>query len=472
MTYRSLLNILQLTVLLNTEENTVIQFMDYKKQKTESSRKKGGDVSMSKKRIWIVFIIVGLLAGIVYLMPFFRFTFYDQMMEALTLTDTQIGILGSVYGTSYVVCFLPSGILSEKFSTKWLLFISAVGMAATSAWYATLPNFECLIVIHILYGIFSVGTFWSPYLKAIRNLSDDSSEGKMFGWSDSLRNVTNAIVSFGCLGIIGYAATSTSGFVGSCILNTVFAAVVAALIFIGIPNKFDELAKRDNNAVDEKKEGMLAVAKKVLVNPSTWMLIIFIMAGYTVWTTVNSYIGTFCVRVLNIDASIASTISIIRTYILALLAGLVGGFLLDKFSSRAKALFIAFIVAGVFAIGTMLSTGAAMICVVISLCLAFVVYVIKATYWSTMGEAEIAPENTGLATGVVSLIALTPDIFTPPVISAFLENAAAAGNIATGFNQMFIWIIVWCIIGATAGFLMVRRHKKLKMADLPEAPMD
>ena len=87
---------MQLTVLLNTEENTVIQFMDYKKQKTESSRKKGGDVSMSKKRIWIVFIIVGLLAGIVYLMPFFRFTFYDQMMEALTLTDTQIGILGSV----------------------------------------------------------------------------------------------------------------------------------------------------------------------------------------------------------------------------------------------------------------------------------------------------------------------------------------------------------------------------------------
>ena len=418
---------------------------------------------MSKKKIWLVFIIVGLLAGLVYLMPFFRFTFYDQMMQALALTDTQMGVLGSVYGTAYVVCFLPSGILSERFNTKWLLFISAVGMAATSAWYATLPNFECLVVIHILYGVFSVGTFWSPYLKAVRNLSNDSNEGKMFGWSDSLRNITNAVISFGCLAIIGYAATSTAGFVGSCIFNAAFAAVEALLIFVCIPNKFDELAKREGTEVqEEKKEGMLAVAKKILVNPSTWMLILFIMAGYTVWTTVNSYIGTFCVRVLNIDASVASTISIVRTYILALLAGLVGGVLLDKFSSRVKGLYIAFAIAGILAIATMISTAVAMLCVVISLCLAFVVYLIKATYWSTLGEAEIPPENTGLATGVISLIALTPDIFTPPVISAFLENASAAGNIAAGFNQMFIWIIAWCIIGAIAGFLLVRRHKKIK----------
>ena len=433
-----------------------------------------GVFTMSKKRIWLVFIIVGLLAGIVYLMPFFRFTFYDQMMEALSLTDTQMGILGSVYGTAYVICFLPSGILSEKLSTKWLLFASAVGMALTSAWYATLPSFECLVIIHILYGVFSVGTFWSPYLKAVRNLSDDSTEGKMFGWSDSLRNVTNAVVSFGCLGIIGFATTATAGFVESCVLNAGFAAVVALLIFVGIPNNFDELAKRDeaDEAPAKEKEGMLSVAKKILVNPSTWMLILFIMAGYTIWTTVNSYIGTFCVRVLNIDQSVASTISIIRTYILALLAGLVGGVILDKFSSRVKALYIAFAIAGILAIATMVSTAAAMVCVIISLVLAFLVYVIKATYWSTLGEAEIPPENTGLATGVISLIALTPDIFTPPVISAFLENATAAGNIAIGFDQMFIWIVVWCIVGAISGFLLVRRHKKLNTETSSKEQMD
>ena len=427
---------------------------------------------MSKKKIWLVFVIIGLLAGLVYLMPFFRFTFYDQMMEALSLTDTQMGILGSVYGTAYVICFVPSGILSERLNTKWLLFVSAIGMAATSAWYATLPSFECLIVIHVLYGIFSVGTFWSPYLKALRNLSNDSNEGKMFGWSDSLRNVTNVVISFVCLGIIGIAATSTAGFVGSCVFNAAFAAVEALLIFVCIPNKFDELAKREGEAEAPagEKEGLLAVAKKILVNPSTWMLILFIMAGYTVWTTVNSYIGTFCVRVLNIDASIASTISIIRTYILALLAGLVGGVLLDKFSSRVKGLYIAFCVAGCFAIATMVSTGAAIVCVVISLCLAFAVYIIKSTYWSTLGEAEIPPENTGLATGIVSFIALTPDIFTPPVISAFIENANAAGNIAAGFNQMFIWIIAWCIIGAVSGFLLVRRHKKLHAPSQIETP--
>ena len=427
---------------------------------------------MGKKRIWVVFITVGLLAGIVYLMPYFRFTFYDQMMQALALTDAQMGVLVSVYGTAYVVCFLPSGILSERFNTKWLLFISAVGMAATSAWFATLPSFECLVVIQILYGVFSVGTFWSPYLKAVRNLSNDSNEGKMFGWSDSLRNATNTLVSFGCLGIIGYTATASTGFVGSCILNAALSALGAVLVFVCIPNNFDELAKRSNESECEKKESILCVAKKILGNPSTWMLIILIMAGYTVWTTVNSYIGTFCVRVLNIDASTASSISIIRAYILALLAGLVGGIILDKFSSRVKGLYIAFALAGICTITTMISASAAMLCVVVGLVLAFIACIIKATYWSTLGEAEIPPENTGLATGVISLIALTPDIFTPPVISAFLESASAAGNIAAGFNQMFIWIIAWCIIGAIAGFLLVRRHKKRSAATSPEASMD
>ena len=45
---------------------------------------------------------------------------------------------------------------------------SNFAMALITIWYCLLPGFTSLIIIHGLYGIFSIATFWSPYLKAVR----------------------------------------------------------------------------------------------------------------------------------------------------------------------------------------------------------------------------------------------------------------------------------------------------------------
>ena len=112
-----------------------------------------------------------------YLTPLLRFSFYDQMMDALNLTDIQIGTLGSVYAIFCVICYPVSGVLADKFSTKKLLVISNFAMALITIWYCLLPGFTSLIIIHGLYGIFSIATFWSPYLKAVRQLGSEEEQG-------------------------------------------------------------------------------------------------------------------------------------------------------------------------------------------------------------------------------------------------------------------------------------------------------
>ena len=138
-------------------------------------------MELSKGKKYLILVILSLIAGMVYLTPFLRFTFYDQMMVALQLNDVQIGVIGATYGLLNVICYIPSGFLAEKFSTKSMLLVSLFGMCACTIWYCTYPGYYALIVIHALYGVFSVGTFWSSYLKCIRSLGTDEEQGKMFG---------------------------------------------------------------------------------------------------------------------------------------------------------------------------------------------------------------------------------------------------------------------------------------------------
>ncbi|MDO5409048.1 MAG: MFS transporter [Lachnospiraceae bacterium] len=421
---------------------------------------------MNGKKRTLALVILSAIAGLVYLTPFLRFSFYDQMMEALQITDVQMGTIGSVYGLFYVIVFVPSGMLAERFSTKKLLVITNLGMCLTTIWYSFYPGYTALLVIHALYGIFSVGTFWSPYLKAVRNLASEEKQGTIFGLSEGLRGIAQTIVSFICLGAMGLFASVTLGFRAALWINAAAFALLALAVIFLIPD-FDsenkkaaaseeEAATAEKAARTEKKEGNYSILQ-FLKSPSIWICIFVIMCGYTLWSTVNNYIGTYCTRVLGIDASLSSTLSIIRSYIIVFVAGASGGVIIDKFRTKGQAMMTAFLLTGISVIGILLTNNLVFVCVIVTVVLSYMVNVIKSTYWSIMGDAGIPLAATGMATGVISLIGLTPDIFVPPIISRFISYGEGIGNIETGFNFMLIWMVVWALLGVTAGFILKRK---------------
>lgn len=416
---------------------------------------------MNGKKRTLALIILSAIAGLVYLTPFLRFSFYDQMMEALQITDVQMGTIGSVYGLFYVIVFVPSGILAEKFSTKKLLVITNLGMCLTTIWYSFYPGYTALLIIHALYGIFSVGTFWSPYLKAVRNLASEEKQGTIFGLSEGLRGVAQTIVSFICLGVMGLVTSVTLGFRAALWINAAAFALLALAVIFLIPD-FDNEQNHDTAAEDSepaKKSGEHTILS-FLKNPATWICILVIMCGYTLWSTVNNYIGTYCTRVLGIDASLSSTLSIIRSYIIVFVAGATGGVVIDKFRTKGQAMMVAFFLTGISVIGILLTGNLVFVCVIITIVLSYLVNVVKSTYWSILGDAGIPPAATGMATGVISLIGLTPDIFVPPIISRFIAYGESTGNIATGFHYMLIWMIAWSIVGIAAGFILKKKKER------------
>lgn len=414
---------------------------------------------MNGKKRSLVLVILSLIAGMVYLTPLLRFSFYDQMMEALGVTDVQLGTIGSIYGIFNVACYVPSGILAEKFNTKKLLIISTFGMCLTTVWYSMYPGFTALLIIHALYGIFSVGTFWSPYLKAVRQLGSEEEQGRIFGLSEGLRGIGQTIAAFVCLGAMGLFATQAAGFRALLWINVgIFALLLAAVIFL-VPDFDQEGSKNADAAAKEKKGGSIV---QTLFSSSTWICIFVILCGYTIWNTANGYIGTYCTRVLKLSTGLSSSLSIVRSYIIVFVAGLSGGFIIDKFKTKGKGMMTVFLLSAIAAAGILFTGNLTLtfVCIGITIVLSYLANVIKATYWSILGDAGIPVASTGMATGVISLIALTPDIFVSPVISRFIRYGENLGMIETGFNMMLIWIVVWAALGIVASLILKRRKEK------------
>lgn len=417
-------------------------------------------MNLDKSKRNIVLIILSVIAGIAYLAPLIRFTFYDQMVAALGITDIQLGTLAGVYGTLSVIGYVPSGILAEKFNTKKLLILSCATMCLITLWYSMFPGFTALIVIHGLYGVFSVGTFWSPYLKAIRNLGDENEQGRLFGISEGVRGVGQTIVAFICLGVMGLFATEAAGFRAVLLINAAVFALLTLLVIFLVPD-FDK-DKRKEVATTEKKESMW----KAFGKSSIWLCIFVIMCGYILWNTANSYMGTYCTRVLMITPELSSTLSIVRSYIIVFVAGISGGIIMDKFKFKGSGMFFAFLATGVCAAAVFFTSQATMICVVVTVILAYLVNVIKSTYWSILGEAGVPLAMTGIATGIISLIGLSPDIFVAPIISRFLAYGEAQGDVTIGFNIMIVWMVVWSALGILSAVLLKRRGVKIKAREI------
>ena len=167
-------------------------------------------------------------------------------------------------------------------------------------------------------------------------------------------------------------------------------------------------------------------------------------------------------RVLGISEATASSLGIVRSYIIVFLAGFIGGWVLDKFSYKGKGFLVLFTAVIVTMAGVMLTNKAVAVCVGLTMLLAFLANVMKSTYWSVMGQAGIPVNMTAMATGIISFIAFIPDFIVPTVCGVWLDAATAAGDVSVGFNKIFIMLIVFAVAGLIGAVMLTRQTRALR----------
>lgn len=409
-------------------------------------------------RTSMVFLILSATVALAYQIPFLRFTFYDQFAAAYQFSNTQIGILASVLNIVYTLCYPIGGFIADKFSMKSLISITLAAHAILTFFFALTTNFAVLVVIHILYGFFGIATLWSAYLKGIRGLADKDNQSKIFGSSEATRGVIQTIMGFAFLGILGLSVSDAAGMKTILLFGSAVCALFFVLALIFIPKGMDEGHGEESTVQGETTYSLMDVLK----NKGVWITILVIMCAYVSWAIGNAYLTTYTVQVLNISPNTASAIGIVRSYIIVLLAGLIGGVIMDKFTYKGKGFLILFIALIAALIGVMTTSKVVALSIVLTLVIAFIANIMKSTYWSIMGQAGIPIGMTGVATGIISFIAFIPDFLYGPICGKWLDDAAAAGNIAAGFDKIFILLIVFSALGILSAMLLTKRTKHLE----------
>ncbi|MBQ4091965.1 MAG: MFS transporter [Firmicutes bacterium] len=410
---------------------------------------------MNKKTIKIFFLL-SAVAGMAYFAPLLKFTFYDQMMEALSLDDMQINVLSSIYAFVNIFMYPVSGVLGEMFSARKLIAVTMFGMGLLTIWYAFTTDFHTLIVIHSFYSFFVAGTFWCPFVKAIRSLGDESMQGRLFGMSEALRGLSQAAIGVVALLLVCSAVSVDIGFSNMLLVSAAVYLILGVLVLKLMPEEADK------EKIESKSNAGKTNLVSLLKNPGVWIVTIIVMSGLSLWILANTYLTTYSVRVLGISESHASLIGIIRNYVIVFVAGFGGGWLMDRFCLKGKVLSFLFGLS-VLSLVVMLKCSALVVfSIALTMIITLFVNVIKSTYFSVLGQAGIPVAVTASATGVISFFAFIPESFIALIGGSWLKAAELTGNVGMAFDKIFLMMIGFSLCGLLGSlFLWIRAKKSL-----------
>ncbi|MBO0428083.1 MFS transporter [Vagococcus fluvialis] len=393
-------------------------------------------------------------AGIIFQLPYIRETFYVPIQKAMDLTNTQMGMLSSIYASMATVSYFVGGMVADKFSARKLLTFSFISTGLLGLWFSTFPSFNIARLIFALMGISTIVTYWSAMIKATRMLGDSSEQGRLFGLQEGLRGILNAVLVFGMTAV--YARFSNE------IMGTAWAIRTCAIvvIIIGILNWFfiDDTDSEENT--ESIKDVVFGTFRQLAI-PRVWLLVAIVFFGYSLYG-IFGYINTLAINVYGLSVSGGATLGGTR-YIIQAFGGIIGGFLADKIGSRIKVIILgALLTGGSYALFLFLPAEASLLPIILGNFVAgmFCIYLIRSQYFAIIDDAGIPVSRTGRVSGIVSSLGYLPDIFMYTMIGSWLDNNEGKA----GFDLMFMYaiaMVVACVIACIILSVVIKKGNKV-----------
>lgn len=132
----------------------------------------------SYKKNRFVIILVAIAGMSVYLLPYFRYYYYDAYVAYFGINDLQMGMLGSIYGALAIIGYCLGGWVADRVSLKLAISGSLIVTGASAIILLMKPVFPIHVAIYGLWGVTSILTFWNPCMKALRALCKPEEQGR------------------------------------------------------------------------------------------------------------------------------------------------------------------------------------------------------------------------------------------------------------------------------------------------------
>jgi sugar phosphate permease len=404
---------------------------------------------------WLSLFTLILAGEIVFGLPFLTARFFrPTMLEVFQLSNTQLGDLFAAYGITAMLSYFPGGLLADRFATRTLLTASLLATACGGFLMMQFPDPVTMAALYAFWGITSILLFWGALIKATREWGGVASQGKAFGFLDAGRGLVAALVSYlalrvftaslpeGDLTVLGREAA----FANVILTYTLFTLAAAAMVWLFIPRK-----------VSDHRTSSLEGARTVLGRPVLWAQAGVVVAAYCGYKGTDNF-ALYANQVLGFSELESAQLAVWGGYIRpvgALLAGIVA----DRISA-SRSVLLAFVAmfATYLALALTNTPEAHLVFVLSNLFVSyFAVVGLRGIYFALLEENKTPAHVTGAATGLVSVIGYTPDVFFASVGGRILD----ANPGLVGHQNYFLFLA--CIAGfgllATAALILLNRYR-------------
>ncbi len=412
----------------------------------------------------LTMILLCLSGSVIYWLPFISEIYYVPMQGAFGFSKTQLGLLSSTFGAVSLIVYFPGGWLADRVSPRKLISIALTATAAGGFVFSTIPSFEICVLIFGLWGVTTACIFWSALIKATRNWASHKEQGRAFGILESGRNVSDMLAATVLLAIFAYRGGDDNALAEQILIYSF--STLAMALFVWLVMKDSAASQDDSQGLDST----ITTAKiiEVLKLPIVWLLAIIILSAYSgYWGA--AYFTPYATEVFSLGSVLGGAVGTGKLWIAAL-AAVSAGFIADRIGP-AKAVLWSFILmtVGFFIFALLPGTPSLLPLFLINVtAISCAVYALRGIYFSLLEQGGIPIAVTGTATGIISVIGYTPDIFIPPLGGMILDASPGA----VGYQNFFLFIAAICFVGliaAYAVYVKIQARSVINRENQPDA---
>ncbi len=394
------------------------------------------------KNFWAI-IIIAFSGSIIYGLPYFRFDYYDVYLETYNLTNTQMGVFGSVLGIFGMISYLFGGIVADRFSTRTILSVSLIGTGLGGLLHLLPLNFTQLVCLYAFWGVSSLFAFWPACVKAVRILSGSGDQGKAFGFFEGGRGISAALMAMAAVAAFrigaGQMEDQHRGMIYVIVFYSVLTIVMGILCFLTVKGESAEQSEK----ISFKGIG------EVLKLPALWIIAMVTFCNY-VFTMSLYYFTPYATSILGASVTFGATLAAMKRWF-SLFGNVGGGYITDKIGT-GNVMLVSFIAMAAGTAGILflpLNAGSVTLFTILFILIYIFYNANMAMTWAMMDEGAIPEKYSGTAAGIISTIGYLPEIFCSLLAGVLIDQNPGVH----GYRLFFGFLVVMLILGAV--FVMI-----------------
>jgi len=398
----------------------------------------------------------------IFILPFtIPRIFRPAFLDVFEITNLQLGTAFSLYGVIAMLAYFFGGPLADYYPARRLMAAALVATALGGTVLAAIPSAGLLAQLYGFWGVSTILLFWGALIRATRVWGGAASQGRAFGLLEGGRGLVAALLASLAVGIFaallpnGTAAATPGERAAALILVIwIFSGItlgIAFLVWFFVP----EPGLAGNSGSEQKFT--LKGARCVLRMPALWLQAIIVICAYVGYKSLDDF-SLFARDAFGYGDVAAANISALSFWVRPF-AAIGAGLLADRISaSQVAALSFGILIAGSLAAALgVLQPGFRLALFATIGATSAGVSALRGVYFALFEEALVPVAFTGSATGLISVIGYTPDIFMGPIMGFLLDRSPGP----LGHQHFFGVVAAFAAVGLIATLLFMRVRREL-----------